>query len=124
MSIADRRVETCRHFTGLNKLHCREGIKYQNTDWEFANPPCIYFDQHDKCEKWESLTPEEVAETQRRVRESIEAMASLRNRETDKCIVCGQPITAMEQVRRCVYAVPCGCRLWQGSIPEAWESTS
>ena len=30
------------------------------------------------------------------------------------CPRCDQPIQQERQIGRCVYAVPCGCRLWQG----------
>jgi hypothetical protein len=40
--------------------------------------------------------------------------------ELDVCPHCGAKITDMRQIERCVYG-GCGCRLYQGSVPEKWE---
>lgn len=36
-----------------------------------------------------------------------------------ECPHCGAKVERKEQVGRCVYAKPCGHRLYQGSLPEA-----
>ena len=118
-------TETCRHFTGLHRTHCSAAIEYKSLDRKkFRDLPCIFHDYKHKCKKWAVRTTEDIEEIERSIRDSLEAMASFQNRKTDQCIVCGQPITAMEQVRRCVYAKPCGCRLWQGAIPDAWKDST
>jgi len=62
--------------------------------------------------------PEEVLAM---ARNALVAMANLMSRESDTCPRCGQTLTGMEQIGRCVYGKPCGCRLWQGEVPEAWR---
>jgi len=37
--------------------------------------------------------------------------------EAGICPICQTPIERKKQVGRCVYAEPCGCRLWQGFVP-------
>jgi hypothetical protein len=41
--------------------------------------------------------------------------------KTDLCIHCGKQVKSLEKIGRCVYARPCGCRLWQGGVPKAWK---
>lgn len=36
--------------------------------------------------------------------------------EDDLCPHCGNQIDRQQKVGRCVYAVPCNCRLWQGDV--------
>ena len=54
--------------------------------------------------------------------EALTKMAMLMKRETDQCMRCSSTVQAMEKIGRCVYARPCGCRLWQGTIPDAWKT--
>jgi hypothetical protein len=51
----------------------------------------------------------------------LEKLVKLTNREIEDCIVCEKHIVTMSKIGRCVYAYPCGCRLWQGVVPEAWK---
>ena len=53
--------------------------------------------------------------------EAMEKMANLMQRKTDQCVHCGQPVQRLKKVGRSVYAYPCGCRLWQGTVPDAWK---
>lgn len=55
------------------------------------------------------------------IRRAVEAFAALIARRSDVCPHCGQHVTALEQVGRSVYARPCGCRQYQGTVPEAWK---
>lgn len=58
----------------------------------------------------------ELTDSEREVAEYIKAfMTNLKN---DICPHCGTPITNKRQVGRCVYADPCGCRLYQGNLDE------
>lgn len=41
--------------------------------------------------------------------------------EIDACPYCGKQVKQMHKIGRCVYSSPCGCRLWQGQIPDAWK---
>lgn len=50
-------------------------------------------------------------------REIAEAFKQyLRGLQNNVCPHCGMPITNKRQVGRCVYADPCGCRLYQGRL--------
>jgi len=55
------------------------------------------------------------------IEEFLENLAIFSARETENCIICQLPVKVLKQIGRCVYAYPCGCRLWQGKIPEAWK---
>lgn len=39
----------------------------------------------------------------------------------DICPHCDTPFTDQRQVGRCVYAVPCNCRLYQGTVAEKFK---
>lgn len=54
------------------------------------------------------------------IKAHMQHFTAFQKRETDICPNCDKAVTALEQIGRCVYAEPCGCRLWQGTIPEAW----
>ena len=67
---------------------------------------------------------EEEAETMKFVAQKMEHMANLMQRKTDQCVHCSATIKAMEKIGRSVYARPCGCRLWQGTVPDAWKKSN
>lgn len=56
------------------------------------------------------------------IAEFLKRLEAFTNRTTEDCPYCGQHVSALTKTSRCVYASPCRCRLWQGSIPEAWQS--
>lgn len=60
----------------------------------------------------------EIAEIARR---HMLRLFSFETRESEDCPNCGNHVGLLEQIGRCVYARPCGCRIWQGSVPEAWR---
>lgn len=64
-------------------------------------------------------TPEQEAEL-KVVLQFVELLQEVARREHDTCPYCTTPIDILQQVGRSVYARPCGCRLWQGYVPEAW----
>ena len=51
----------------------------------------------------------------------FKAMIDFWNRKTEDCPHCGEHVESMEQVGRCVYSRPCGCRQFQGLVPEKWK---
>lgn len=51
---------------------------------------------------------------------ALEKMVSLWMRKTEECPHCGAHVESMEQVGRCVYSRPCGCRQLQGRVPKEW----
>ena len=61
----------------------------------------------------EPLDPE-VAATARKV---LIGLAKILRGEADNCLHCEAPIETLEQVGDCVYAFPCGCRQYQGKVP-------
>lgn len=62
-----------------------------------------------------------VEDTEKVVAEFLEKLTKFSSRKSDACPHCGQQVKALEQIGRCVYSRPCGCRIWQGRIPEAWR---
>lgn len=67
--------------------------------------------------------PELSEEDKKMISEFMTNMADLMQKKTDKCIRCRTQIKALEKVGRSVYARPCGCRLWQGTVPDAWKAS-
>jgi len=65
---------------------------------------------------------EEESESLKSTAEMMEKMSNLMQRKIEECFRCGTTVKAMEKIGRCVYARPCGCRLWQGTVPGAWKS--
>lgn len=59
-------------------------------------------------------TEEEIAQHERETAEVIKAF--FENLANDICPHCKTPITNKRQVGRCVYADPCGHRLYQGKL--------
>lgn len=65
----------------------------------------------------EPLTPEQP-EQEESVRATLELLADAIKQPANvpiTCPICKQPVQRREQVRRCVYMVPCGCH-YQGSL--------
>ncbi len=54
------------------------------------------------------------------VKDWLEWVNAFCKRETDVCFTCGKQVTKLTQVGRCVYA-SCGCRQFQGTVPDAWR---
>jgi hypothetical protein len=76
----------------------------------FSSEPSI---ANTLCDKRRFPTDEEVAEEERQSRESLKQYFD--KIEQGICPHCDQPMTQKE-VRPCVYASPCGHRLFQGTI--------
>ncbi len=69
--------------------------------------------EEDGIDEWgaEDISPE--------VREAIAAYLTKMN--ADICPFCDMPFTDQRQVGRCVYAVPCNHRLYQGTVAEKFQ---
>jgi hypothetical protein len=115
----------CRHFTGIQNEKCEAGVEYVSVrdskpgrmhQWPCTNPAIRHM-----CPLFEAYTTEEIAEHNRKVAESINSLIAFESREIEECPHCGTWVTRLKQVGRCVYSEPCGCRLWQGRVPEAWK---
>lgn len=48
------------------------------------------------------------------LREMLEIISG----KTRLCPRCYEPLGTMVKDGECLYGVPCGCRLWQGELPE------
>lgn len=60
-------------------------------------------------------------EDEKQIRVFLERLNAVSRGESDICIHCQKPFTTLTQVGRCVYASPCGCRQYQGKLPEKWK---
>jgi len=107
----------CKHFNGLIHDTCAAGLAYHTVRDATARPflyPCYEvpegMDQPD-CAARDLPTAEELVAERARVAALVEAHCKAL--AEGKCPTCG---AAMEQrqVGRCVYAWPCGHRLYQG----------
>ena len=115
----------CKHYNGVgNSSTCKVGVAY-DTVRDTSQKPfrwcCIHADAKTECALREEYTPEEIAEQQRQIAAVFVRMAAFLDGEGDECPHCGAKIESAEQVGRCVYARPCGCRVVQGKLPERWK---
>jgi hypothetical protein len=118
----------CRHYPngGMgDNTHCARGIEMRALRDTSTVPhrfPCYTAGAEHLCAKHEPHTAEEIAEEDRKVEEFLSKMTAFESRTTEACPHCGQHVDALEQVGRCVYSRPCGCRQWQGRVPAVWKS--
>jgi hypothetical protein len=54
----------------------------------------------------------------------MQQLATVISGKSDLCIHCQQPFTSLEKTGRSVYAYPCGCRQFQGSVPARWQPSA
>jgi hypothetical protein len=111
----------CINFNGLINDKCDAGIAYH--DFEvgdkaiFHTMPCrIENGCSDKCNKATFMTQEEAEAKLARARANASEHLNLMVSGT--CPHCKRPMT-QQQVGPCVYASPCGHRLFQGKIKKA-----
>lgn len=115
----------CRHFTGIQNDTCEAGIDYVSVR-DDSGPgmykwPCISSKGcQTSCVSFAHYTEEEIAEREREVLEALTAFDRFMAHKTDVCPHCGKVVNSLRKVGRCVYG-SCGCRMWQGSIPEVWK---
>ena len=65
-------------------------------------------------------TPEQAEAEWKVVFRVAEQLEALGRRERETCPLCGTRVDALREAGRDVYAVPCGCRVWQGAVPWVW----
>jgi hypothetical protein len=119
----------CRHYNGMGMgKTCEAGVEYAPLyDIEYTQTgkglglPCTEPSLKGRCLKHEVWTPEEIAADKKALDDFLQGFEDLNSRKTEECCHCHRAVDRMKQVGRCVYAEPCGCRLWQGTIPEAWR---
>lgn len=110
----------CRHYRGLfDHNECSIGVNYDAVKMN-GSYPCIAPQARGNCSQFESYTEGEIAEDESKIELYIKRLNSLQNGKTDICPQCGERISSMRKIVRCVYAQPCNCRLWQGEVPQAW----
>jgi len=114
----------CKHYNGvaLNKT-CKIGVLYQDvfvSENERRDYPCTNRNI-DTCPGRLHLTEEEWAAHEKAVSDAVNKFLDFKARKTDVCFHCGRQVKRLRKVGRCVYAEPCGCRMWQGGIPGVWK---
>lgn len=114
----------CKHFNGLVNDTCRVGVVYRDVRDDAAvgirnRFPC--WGQGATCNQYEQWTAQEIADREQRIMDSIHHLNNFTERQTEECPHCKQHVDSLEQVGRCVYANPCGCRVYQGRVPAFWE---
>lgn len=57
-------------------------------------------------------------ETEEIARQYVESLVAILSGKSTTCLRCGANVERFEQVGRCVYARPCGCRQYQGKAPK------
>ncbi len=111
------RARGCRHFNGLVNARCGVGMKYK-TMMKDGQLPCrpsgLDGQYHGSCLLFEAYTIEEIDKIE------AESAAALKrfmdNLAQNLCPECHNYIVGRRQVGRCVYALPCNHRLYQGTI--------
>jgi hypothetical protein len=116
----------CKYFTGIMNDTCEVGISYRSVrqddrTYSEGRLPCTAPVIAHICDQYTPYTDEEIEKRESEVKAMIQGVAAFQLRDTEDCPQCGGHVTRIEQVSRCVYATPCGCRLWQGTVPDAWK---
>jgi hypothetical protein len=116
-SIEEQIANKCRHFNGIQHGTCEAGIVYNDVrDASTRHLPCFKDDGcSQNCQSVSFLSEQEVAEEA--AREKAIAAAFLEEMVAGiTCPHCHVTIEEKTQVGRCVYAKPCGHRLYQGKL--------
>lgn len=114
----------CRHYSGMMNKACDVGVEYDSIKDTSVIPyrwHCIHADTAITCPLREEYTAEEITEQKREAAEFLTGLVAFWDDEGDECPQCGEKVESAEQIGRCVYARPCGCRVGQGELPERWK---
>ncbi len=115
--------EFCVNYNGAFNDRCRADITYRDVEREpmpgdtsrLDRMPC--FEEEPSlsvpCQQRRFKTAQERAERERAIKEHLEQFFGAIER--GECPDCRQPMTK-QQVGPCVYAAPCGHRLYQGRV--------
>ena len=120
-------MSTCTHFRGILADHpCTQGIALASFGWELGGDrglPCMESDTRPKnhCDQFAAPTPEEARTKDQHTRDLMLAWIAQAVERTTRgeCLSCGHPMEARAQVGRSIYALPCWCRLGQGTLRDA-----
>lgn len=112
----------CKHFSGVHNKTCRAGIAYNDVRAE-RKLPCLKSEACPvPCASAEFPTEQEVAERARKDNDAIERYFRLLS--SDICPTCEAKIERHQQIGRCVYALPCYHRLYQGKATKHGKDTN
>lgn len=105
----------CKHYRAMSDHDtCKAGVAYKtvHVGTTFMYPCFEPALQNCPLQDWP--TPEERAAEEEQVNLMIQQFFT--DLASDVCPHCHTPIERKKQVGRCVYAEPCGCRLYQGKL--------
>ena len=116
-----KRTSWCRHYDGIfgpggEHEHCKAGVRYDDVRTHNGrNATYVCFDAASAvaCPHLSRFTPEEEEVQEKRVMEYVDAFES--NIANGVCPECSSPMVR-RKVGQCVYASPCGHRLYQGDV--------
>lgn len=107
----------CVNYRGVGRV-CDAGILpsdlIDKTRLSRDRVPCFREGVAIPCPHRRYPTPEEDAERERQMKRDVEEyFAAI---DDNRCPHCGADVLKRQQVGRCVYARPCGHRLYQGTL--------
>lgn len=115
---SDGRDDRCVHYDGVIHDVCRAGVAYaavRGPSVAGTLPyPCFRGREELPCAARRFPTAEENAVRAADLEAALARWSAALDR--DECPECGQAIGEYRQVGRCVYADPCGHRLFQGRV--------
>lgn len=117
----------CRHYPsgGMgDNTHCKVGVDmYRVREGERPHRcPCYDSEVRHLCAKYEAYTAEEIRQDNEELAQTLKAMFGVMAGTSDTCPHCNAPIEQLRQSGKCVYAAPCGCRQYQGTVPDTWKT--
>ena len=110
-------TDWCRHYQGVGKI-CKAGVDPRSVMVQMPltgtqKYPCFESDGvPSACPHCSYLTPEERQATKEASAAAV--VKYLADLDANRCPFCNAVIAKRDQVGRCVYASPCGHRLYQG----------
>lgn len=113
--------EFCNFYQAMSEhTQCRLAIPYKSVAVRDNggvgyNYPC-WTDEVKSCPEAAYPTPEEIEARNANVMQAFAQFQS--DLDNDICPHCKTPIQHWQQIGRCVYAEPCGDRLYQGRVPK------
>jgi len=118
-SLEEQIANECRYFNGIGSEFCEAGVRISDViSFSHRRPsmhPCFkennisFF-----CTKCSFYTEEEVQQEVRKINALFDR--TVQDIQNDICPTCRLKIALKRQVGRCVYADPCGHRLYQGHV--------